>query len=74
MKKSLIFPVVFVLMLTGFFTMPVYAMDSMEMDCSQAGPDFGEHVAMMTPEHPKMHGAFFGNMVSNMAQGKPCPC
>ena len=68
MKKYFILLPVFVLIIAGL-TASAYAMD---MDYSQPGPDFGPHIAMMAPEHPRMHDAMFGNMVSNMARRISC--
>ena len=41
--------------------------------CPVPGPDFGRHIASMTPMHPLMDGHMFGTMVSRMARGIPCP-
>jgi len=43
-------------------------------DCPEAGPDFGPHIAEMTPDHALADGADFGGMVDAMAQGEPHPC
>lgn len=43
-------------------------------DCPEAGPDFGPHIAEMTPDHALAHGADFGGMVAAMAQGEPHSC
>jgi len=37
------------------------------------GPEFGLHVAEMTPEHPVEHGAMVGDCVSDMATTASCP-
>ena len=68
MKKYLILLPLVVLVLAGFFVMPVSAMG----DHVQPGPEFGPHIASMTPEHAQEMGAMFGHMVSNMAQGEDC--
>jgi hypothetical protein len=36
-------------------------------------PDFGQHLAEITPEHPQEDGAMFGACVSTMALGSECP-
>lgn len=51
-------------------TLPAAASD----DCPEAGPDFGPHIAEMTPDHALAGGADFGGMVGAMAQGEPHPC
>ncbi len=39
------------------------------------GPDFGTHLASMTPQHPIDYGVTFGQCVGTMAQGSAtCPC
>ncbi len=43
-------------------------------ECPDPGPDFGPHIAEMTPDHALEHGADFGGMVSAMAQGEEHPC
>lgn len=43
-------------------------------ECPEPGPDFGAHIAEMTPDHALEHGADFGGMVSAMARGEPHPC
>jgi hypothetical protein len=37
------------------------------------GPDLGEHVSDIAPEHPLMHGRHFGECVARMAGGAECP-
>lgn len=37
------------------------------------GRQFGEHVSGMAPEHPLMHGALFGECMSQMAITGTCP-
>jgi hypothetical protein len=37
------------------------------------GNAFGQHVAEMAPEHPRDHGAEFGECVSSMARTGTCP-
>ena len=37
------------------------------------GRDFGRHVSAMAPEHPKQHGAMFGECVSELARTGICP-
>ncbi len=69
MKKYFILLPLVALVFTGLFTAPVYAMDNMPY----LEPSFGQHIATMTPEHPKIHGVMFGQMVSSMAQGISCP-
>ena len=66
MKKYLVLLPLIALILAGFFVMPVSA------DMPTPGPDFGPHIASMTPEHAQEMGAIFGHMVSNMAQGEDC--
>ena len=68
MKKYFILLPVLVLIITGF-TASVYAMD---MDHSKPELNLGQHIAAMAPEHPKVHGVVFGNMVSNIARRIPC--
>lgn len=36
------------------------------------GPEFGQHIASMAPEHAIDHGAMFGECVSSMARGEGC--
>ncbi len=43
------------------------------VSASGGGPEFGPHVAGMTPEHPVQHGALFGDCVSDMATTASCP-
>lgn len=70
MKKYLILFSVIALVVAGLFLVPVSAHDGSPTPNST---EFGHHVASMAPEHPQMHGAMFGNMVSSMAQGESCP-
>ena len=37
------------------------------------GRDFGQHVSGMAPEHAILHGALFGECVSEMALNGECP-
>ena len=67
MKKYLLLPV-FILIVAGFFITQVYAMNH-QMDCSHEDyENFGQHISMMAPEHPQMHGAMFGNTVGDIAK------
>ncbi len=56
--------------LTFAGALPAMASD----DCPEAGPDFGPHIAEMTPEHALADGADFGVMTAAMAQGEPHTC
>ena len=64
-KYFFLLPVLF-LVVAGF-TVSAYA-----MNMPQPGPGFGQHIEMMAPEHPQLHGVGFGHMVSSMAQGNSC--
>lgn len=46
---------------------------AMEHPSPGGGPEFGQHVASMAPEHPREHGRMFGQCVSAMARGEDCP-
>ena len=46
---------------------------AMAEQCPAPGPDFGSHIAGMTPDCPLMQGQMFGTMVNQMARGIPCP-
>jgi hypothetical protein len=72
MKKYLILLPLVALILAGFMT-SVYASEHEHEGCPEPNStEFGQHIAMMAPGHPKMHSAMFGHMVSNMAQGNSC--
>jgi hypothetical protein len=62
---------VLVLMIASFQTPLAFAEDA--HICPAPGPDFGRHIAGMTPMCPLMDGQMFGTMVSRMARGIPCP-
>lgn len=38
----------------------------------RGGPEFGQHVAEMAPDHPVDHGRDFGNCVSQLARTGHC--
>ena len=75
MKKYLVLLPLVALILAGFIT-SVYASKHEHDGCPEPGSaEFGQHISDIAPEHPiAMGGAMFGDMVSNMAQGIPCPC
>jgi len=66
MKKYLILLSTIALVFTGLFMTPVYAMTL------EPSNGFGQHIAMMSPEHPQMYGVIFGGMTSSMARGTSC--
>ncbi len=69
MKKYLILSGVFILVVISLFATSAFAMDNMP---NPGSAEFGQHIASMTPEHPRMMGAMFGDMISNMARDMPC--
>ena len=58
-----------IVILAGFGLMGALAG---EMPRPGNGPEFGQHVSSMAPEHAREHGAHFGGSVSDMARGKDC--
>ena len=60
-------------LMMGIVVSPALAVDG-NHTCPTPGPEFGPHIAKMAPECPLENGQMFGDMVSNMARGLPCPC
>jgi hypothetical protein len=67
MRRSL---VIAGILLLGLLASPVAA--RADMPAPGGGSDFGQHVASMTPDHPRDHGPMFGNCVSMLATTGSC--
>lgn len=59
------------LVMTGFLVPSALGTD--DGACPLPSQEFGQHIADMAPECPQMDGQMFGEMVSDMARGIPCP-